>query len=127
MSLIKGIHHVSLKCCGEDEYNKTVAFYNEVLELPIARTWPNGIMFETGAGIIEIFKNGEEALPQGNIRHFAFATDDVDACASKVKAAGYEVFKEPNDICIPSEPAFPARMAFCYGPLGEEIEFFCEK
>ena len=43
------------------------------------------------------------------------------------KKAGYEVFIGPKDICIPSDPEFPARMAFCYGPLGEKIEFFQEK
>ena len=43
-----------------------------------------------------------------------------------VKAAGYEVFIEPKDIEIASIPAFPARIAFCKGPLGEEIELFEE-
>jgi glyoxylase I family protein len=28
---------------------------------------------------------------------------------------------------IASTPVFPARIAFCRGPLGEEIEFFQEK
>lgn len=41
------------------------------------------------------------ALVKG-IHHVAFATDDVDACV-------------------------PARMAFGFGPLGEEVEFFQEK
>ena len=40
--------------------------------------------------------------------------------------AGYEVFIEPNNIVIKSEPEFHARMAFCFGPLGEEIELFQE-
>ena len=53
--------------------------------------------------------------------------DDVDGIIDKIRAAGYEVFIEPNDIVIPSVPEFHARMAFCYGPLGEEIEFFREK
>lgn len=44
-----------------------------------------------------------------------------------VKAAGYEVFIEPKDIEIASIPAFPVRIAFCKGPLGEEIELFQEK
>ena len=34
---------------------------------------------------------------------------------------------EPKDIEIQSDPRFPARIAFCHGPLGEDIEFFCEK
>ena len=84
-------------------------------------------MFDTGDGIIEVFEDGESPLPQGTIRHFAFATGDVDACVSAVRKAGYEVFIEPKDIEIQSHPRFPARIAFCRGPLGEEIEFFCEK
>ena len=46
--------------------------------------------------------------------------------AEKVRNAGYTVFVEPNDKVIDSVPEYPFRMAFCYGPLGEEIEFFCE-
>ena len=127
MSLIKGIHHVALKCCSEQEYEKTKHFYKEVLELEEVRAWDTGCMFNTGAGLMEIFNDGECPLEQGTIRHFALATDDVDACAEKVKAAGYEVFIEPNDIVIASVPEFPARIAFCRGPVGEEIEFFQEK
>ena len=43
------------------------------------------------------------------------------------KAGGYEVIVEPNDKIMESEPPYPFRMAFCRGPLGEEIEFFCER
>lgn len=127
MSLIKGIHHISLTTCDEKEYEKVVSFYKDILGLPVARTWDGGIMFDAGGQIIEIFTNGEEKLTKGVIRHFALATDDVDACVKAVTDAGYQVFKGPKDIEIPSSPSFPARMAFCYGPLGEEVEFFCEK
>lgn len=127
MGLIKGIHHVSMKCCNTTEYEKTIKFYKDVLGLNVAREWETGIMLETGAGLIEIFNNAESQLEKGMIRHFAFAVDDVDACVKAVIDAGYEVFMGPKDIAIPSTPEFPARMAFCYGPLGEEIEFFQEK
>ena len=33
MSLIKGIHHVCLKCANEEEYKEVVHFYHEILEL----------------------------------------------------------------------------------------------
>lgn len=55
---------------------------------------------------------------------FALATDNVDKCVADVKKAGYEVFIEPKDISIPSNPPYNARMAFCFGPLSEQIEFF---
>lgn len=127
MSSITGIHNVALKASTPEEYDRIIKFYNEVLELPIARTWAKGIMFETGAGIIEVFNDAELALPQGTIRHFAFAVNDVDRVISRVRDAGYEITVEPKDIVIPSEVPFPARIAFCLGPIGEEIEFFQEK
>lgn len=127
MSLIKGIHHVSMKCSSTEEYEKTIDFYKNILGIPVIREWQAGIMLDTGNGIVEIFNDGDDAPGKGVIRHFAFATDNVDACVESVKAAEYEVFIEPKDIEIASTPAFPARIAFCKGPLGEEIELFEEK
>ena len=127
MSLIKGIHHVSMKCESAEEYQKVISFYKEVLEIPVARQWSEGIMLDTGNGIIEIFNNGDKVVERGVIRHFAFATDSVDECVQKIKKAGYEVYIETKDIEIQSNPTFPARIAFCHGPLGEEIELFQER
>lgn len=130
-NLIKGIHHIALKCQGIEAFEKAKAFYGEVLGLKVERSWGEGenagIMFQTGSGMMEIFANAPDLLPQGTVRHFALATDDVDACVAAVREAGYEVTVEPKDICIGSVPPFPARIAFCIGPVGEEIEFFCEK
>ncbi len=127
MSLISGIHHVALKCHTKEEFEKVISFYTEVLELPVKRQWDAGIMFDTGCGLIEVFNNGVDQLPQGVIRHFALAVSDVDALVSRVRDAGYEVYIEPKDIVIQSDPPLPARIAFVFGPIGEEIEFFCEK
>lgn len=125
--MIKGIHHVSMKCSNQEEYEKTIHFYKDILGLQVKRSWNAGIMLDTGAGLIEIFNDGEEKLDKGVIRHFAFAVDDADQCIDVVRKAGYEVFVEPKDVVIASVPPLPARVAFCYGPLGEEIEFFAEK
>lgn len=127
MGIIKGLHHISLKCCNQEEYDKVYSFYNDVLEMPVLRRWKTGVMFDTGNGIIEVFNNGTEDLPQGVIRHIALATDDVDECISKIRESGYEVFIEPKDIVIASVPEYPARIAFCKGPLGEEVELFQER
>ena len=127
MSLVNGLHHVALKCVTAEEYEEVKKFYGEILGIPVAREWKTGIMFETGAGIIEIFNTGDEVPEDGPIRHFAFATDDPDACIEAVRKAGYPVTREPSDVVIPAEPAFPIRVAFCRGPLGEEIEFFKER
>ena len=125
---ITGMHHVALKCCGLDEFEKTLAFYNGILGLPIVRTWGEGgnsaAMLDTGAGLFEIFANGTDRLGAGALRHLALAAEDTDACVAAVRAAGYEITMEPTDIVIPSDPPYPARIAFCIGPVGEELEFF---
>lgn len=130
-NLIKGVHHIALKCQGTAAYEKAIHFYHDILGMSIVRSWGEGddlgAMLDTGAGLMEIFSNAPDTLPQGAIRHFALATNDVDACAKAVSDAGYEVFMQPKDIVIAAQPPFPARIAFCHGPVGEEIEFFQEK
>ena len=128
---IFGIHHIAIKACGVADYEKTIHFYHEVLGMPVVRTWGEGdgagAMLDTGAGMMEIFANGDGYPGQGAIRHMAFAVKDVDGCVAAVRAAGYEITMEPKDIVIGSVPPYPARIAFCIGPVGEEIEFFAEK
>ena len=127
--LVNGIHHVCIKCT-KDKIVEVKKFYNEILGLPILRSWGQpelvGFMLDTGDGIIEVFTNVEDELPQGAIRHFAFKTEDVEKCVEAVRKAGYEITVEPKDVVIPSDPAFPVHVAFCIGPVGEEIEFFKE-
>ena len=123
--MIRGIHHVSMKCTAAD-LPAVRAFYTGLLGLRLLREWPEGLMLDTGAGLLEIFTTGGGVREKGAIRHVAFAVDDVDAAAAAVRGAGYEVFLGTKDIVMASEPPFRARMAFCRGPLGEEIEFFRE-
>lgn len=126
--LIKGTHHIALKCVGEEAFRKTVSFYVDILGLEVVRTWgegdSSGIMLNTGNSMLEIFANGTEELPEGNIRHFALETDDVEACVRAVRAAGYQITVEAVDKVIASNPPFPIRIAFCIGPVGESLEFF---
>ena len=116
-----------MKCGRAEELTKVREFYIELLGLKIIREWQEGLMIDTGNGLLEIFTNAEGTRSTGAIRHMALLTDDVDEIAAKVKAAGYDVFIEPNDKVIASNPPYPIRMAFCYGPLGEQIEFFMER
>jgi glyoxylase I family protein len=125
--MIKGIHHISMKCGTSGELAKVREFYIELLGLEIVREWADGMMIDTGNGLLEIFTNAEGTRSLGAIRHMALLTDNVDEIAAKVKTFGYEVFIEPNDKVIASNPPYPIRMAFCYGPLGEQVEFFMEK
>ena len=125
--LIKGIHHVALKCGSDAEFEKTMSFYTEVLGLEVKRSWAAGAMIDAGDFLMELFREGKVCGCTGAINHFAFAVENVDELTEKIRAAGYAITKEPTDICIPSEPPLPARIAFCVGPVGEEIELFCEK
>ena len=125
--MIKGIHHISMKCGTAEELAKVKEFYIDLLEMKICRQWPEGLMIDTGTGFIEVFTNAEGTRQLGAIRHIALLTDDVDGIVEKVRNAGYEVFVEPNDKVIDSEPEYKIRMAFCFGPLGEQVEFFCER
>ena len=130
MSSFSGIHHVALKCNGTAEFEKTLDFYQNTLGLELVRSWGEGekagAMLSTGDGLLEVFASGEP-LPQGTIRHFALRTERVDDCVAAVRSAGYPITVEPKNIVIAADPPFPVRIAFCVGPVGEEIEFFQEK
>lgn len=127
--LIEGVHHIALKALPEN-FDRTVAFYTEILEMTVARSWGEGdrrgIMIDTGDGtVMEITSNGDgKAEPDGAIKHFALATSQVDECVRRVREAGYKITVEPTDGCIPAETPYNIRIAFCVGPVGEEIEFF---
>ena len=128
---ILGMHHISMKCADKVQFEKAVTFYKDILGFTEERRWAEGVMLKAGTNDIagtparlEIFCNGEGVREQGAIRHFALETKNVDELAAKVKTAGYEVFIEPKNITIESEPQFHARMAFFYGPLGEQVELF---
>ena len=123
---VTGIHHVAIKACGVEDYNKTIDFYHNILGMPIFKEWgegtESGALVDTGAGMMEIFANGEDYPGQGSMRHIAFEVDDVDSYTEAARKAGYEITMEPTDIVIAGD--YPARIAFCIGPVGEEVEFF---
>ena len=126
--LVSGIHHVAIRCCGEAQFKEAFAFYTEVLGLEVLRTWGSGdkssAMLGAGSGIIEMFADGEPGRTTGIVEHIALETDNVDGCIEAARAAGCVIKDEPRGIVIPSDPGYPARIAFCYGKAGEMIEFF---
>ena len=130
MSLIKGIHHVALRPTYA-QFEKAKTFYLDLLGLKVVRQWGDEkypcMMISTGDNsCIEVLPVLEgEALPaEGKFAHLALATDDVDACIERVRAAGYPVTIEPKDVTLAD---LSARIAFCTGACGETVEFFCEK
>ena len=97
--LVQGIHHVCIRC-EKSEIEEVKEFYQGVLGMPVIRSWGEpeleGFMFDTGAGLVEVFTDAEGQLPQGSIRHFALKTDDVDGCVKAVREAGYPITVEPK-------------------------------
>lgn len=126
-NLIKGVHHIALKARGLEEFEKLVHFYRDILQMEPACSWGEGldsaIMLYNGNSRMELFANGTDNPGQGAIRHFALATDDVDACVAAVRAEGYQITVEPKNVVLAGNPV---RLAFCIGPVGEEVEFFAE-
>lgn len=133
--MVKGIHHVALRCSNVENFKETLDFYENVIGMKEKYKWGEGsssaAMLELNGDVLEIFAEGAVSNETGSVNHFAFLTDDPDDCIRRVKQAGYPVVSEPGNVDIPlEEPAgkvYPLRVAFCTGPVGEMIEFFCER
>lgn len=126
MKPITGIHHIALRTTAE-KYPEVKRFYCDILGCTVVRDWNGGHMFSAGNAIIEVLEGKELNEPNGEWMHLAFATDDPDTCIENVRAAGYQIKEEPFDVTIQSATPLPIRIAFCYGPMGEIVEFFAEK
>ncbi len=130
--LIKGIHHIALRAPGLEKYAECKAFYGDLLGLNFIREWGGpdcpACMYGIGDLIVEIFSDAAGLRELGPTDHVALATDDPDACVARVEEAGFKITMPLTDIDIPTETTpLVARIAFCEGPIGESIEFFCEK
>lgn len=129
MAKLTGIDHVAIRCCGLEAFEKTVQFYTELLGLRLDRTWGEGegsaALIAVGESYLEIFANRRPDDPAsgGAYIHVALTTDDVDGMIEKVRAAGYKIKVEPKYSYVGGKPP-RSRLAFCYGPNGEDIEFF---
>jgi glyoxylase I family protein len=131
VGFVTGIHHIGIRCVGEEEFRKSVDFYSGVLGMRVVKEWEDSqkkaVMLDIGGGThLELFNNGDKHLPQGVIRHFALRTDDVDGCIEAVRKAGYTVTSEPKSLTLACKEPFPIRFAFFIGPSGEEVEVFQE-
>ena len=125
----KGLHHVALTAKNLEE---TVHFYKQAFGFTELRRWgdesPAAMLDMGGDAILEIFSGADEGEESGSRwLHIAVKTDDTDGCYEAALAAGAAEETPPKDIVIPTEPAFPARIAFVRGLNGELIEIFCEK
>jgi glyoxylase I family protein len=122
-----GFHHAALEA---SDFDKTMKFYQEVLGCKLVRSWGEGkgraAMLDIGdGGLLEIFAKGtSEPEQHAKWVHFAFRVDDSEAAFQTAVAAGAPPKMEPKDVVIASDPPYPAKVSFVYGPDGESIEFF---
>lgn len=127
---ICGIHHLSIKATNKEDYEKAYDFYNNILALPVAMKWgpegcPKNVMFSTGGGFVELlFQDQPKEAGYGSIKHLAFEVKNTDECVNAIIENGYKVTVYPKDVTLNCEPPMRIRIAFCIGPMGEEIEFF---
>lgn len=128
-SVLAGFHHVAIRVA---DFDRSLDFYTTVLGFRLARAWgeseKRGALLDAGAGnYLEVFAGGTpDSKPEGHWFHLALRSNDCTGLVARVRAAGCIVTVDPKDICIPSEPPLPARIAFFNGPDGESIEVFQE-
>ena len=65
-----------MKCGTAEELAKVREFYIELLGLKVIREWAEGMMIDTGNGLLEIFTNADGTHCLGAIRHMVLLTDD---------------------------------------------------
>ena len=120
-------HHIGLKCSNID---KSIAMYSALGMKEVMR-WGEGdnlvVMLDIGdGGRLEMFANGsDEFSANGKWIHFALQTEDVDAAYAAALKIGFTSRMEPTVLPLATSPEpTPVRIAFVYGPDGEQIEFF---
>lgn len=65
-----------MKCGTAEELAKVREFYIELLGLKVIREWAEGMMIDTGNGLLEIFTNADGTHCLGAIRYMTLLTDD---------------------------------------------------
>lgn len=130
MATICGYHHVAIRT---RDFDKSLAFYRQVLGSEIHRLWGEGnhrgVLLTLGNGnLLELLASDAPlAGPDDVLIHFALATDDVAGMVERAVAAGAEVTSAFRTLDLPAQPApFRGNNAFVKGPDGELVEFFLE-
>jgi catechol 2,3-dioxygenase-like lactoylglutathione lyase family enzyme len=113
MSLLGGVHHVSLNV---DDAEVAGRFYEDVLGLTrIERPdfgFP-GVWLSAGAVQVHLIEVIGHAAPEG--QHFAFRVDDVDAVQARLVELGV-------DASTPFSTPGAGRQSFLHDPAGNLIE-----
>ncbi|HEX2847360.1 MAG TPA: VOC family protein [Chitinophagaceae bacterium] len=124
---IKAIHHIAILT---DDYEKSKAFYTEVLGFTIIsetyraerRSYKLDLAIN-GLYQIELFSfpdyRERASYPEAKgLRHLAFLTDDVDGAAKELKEKAVEVQE------IRTDELTGKRFVFFYDPNGQPLELY---
>ena len=77
------------------DYDRSVAFYRDVLGLQIYREWRTGTVFFLGGGLLEISRSAGPVT--GDKFSLWLQVRDVDSEFARLKAAGVTVVEAPVD------------------------------
>ena len=77
------------------DYERSVAFYRDVVGLHIFREWVTGTVFFLGGGLLEISRSADP-VPDDKFSLW-LQVRDVDAEFARLEAAGVEVVEAPVD------------------------------
>jgi glyoxylase I family protein len=117
MAILKA-HHIALK---SPSYEKTKAFYTQVMGFPLVGQIPGKdiVFIDIGGTTIELVSTdaGCHERPASGFVHLAFEVDDVDATYRDLVSKGVEFFIEPKSVG-------DIRLAFFRDPDGNELELF---
>ena len=144
MNAFKGLSHIALAVTEPQLYEKAIAFYERTLNMPLIRQWANPpkhiTMLDMGNCMLEIIL-GATGKNEGAFPHIAFEVekpDDVDFMLVACQAAGCKITRPACNLDknedIPGKERgnaqgkpYRLRNGFCLGPVGETLEFFCQR
>jgi glyoxylase I family protein len=122
-----GLHHVALRV---PDFDASLQFYTAGLGFDLLALWVEdsfpAAMIAIGSGtFLEIFGGAREiATSSPPLIHFAVRATDCDAALERAILAGAVLLRAPEVVVLHGEGAeYSAKIAFCLGLAGEEIEF----
>ena len=92
--MIRGLNHLTL---AVRDVERAVAFYRDVLEIDVARQWPDGAYLTAGPLWLCLSRDPDARhAPAADYTHAAFdvAAEDFPTLAKQIRASGATIWKE---------------------------------
>jgi glyoxylase I family protein len=124
-----GAHHIAVQT---RDWEGSLRLYRDVLGMSVAAEFGTPerkvMLLDMGDGShVELIQSTatapgpDDRAPTAPLTHLALATTDARAALERVRAAGFAVTSEAEDVDL---NGLQATIAFFRGPSGESIEFF---